>query len=112
MLRLSSITTATMFCCGRSVAILSAGCHNRNSSKQTNIDSSSQTIPVRKPRIEGAIALRRFQMTKPNPAAATIRASISAQGGHWPSSTKVPLLKTVGGYLNRNSNIGTECRAP
>ena len=36
MLPESSTTTATMFCCGRSVATLSAGCHNISSTTATS----------------------------------------------------------------------------
>ncbi len=40
-----STSTATTFCCGRSVATLSAGCQSRNSSSATMPVSSSQ-IPI------------------------------------------------------------------
>src|SRR5258708_30876230 len=105
MLLLSSTTTATMFCCGLRVAIVRGGCHSRNSSRQTNRLSSNQTTTVRRPLIEGAMALRRLQKVQPKTAAAARSAMVNAQIGHSPSNTKVPLEKTVGGYLNKNSNI-------
>ena len=71
MLLLSSITTATMFCCGRRVAMLSAGCHSKNSNRQTSKLWRIQTTAVRGPRMVGAMALRRLQITQPRPAAAT-----------------------------------------
>src|SRR5260370_42009187 len=105
MLLLSSTTTATMFCCGLRVAMLRAGCHSRNSSRQTNRLSSNQTTTVRRPRIEGAIALRLLQIGQPKTVAAARSAIVHAQIGHSPRNTKVPLEKTAGGYLNKNSNI-------
>ena len=44
-----STSTATTFCCGRSVATLSAGCHSRNSSSATMPVSSSQMAMGRAP---------------------------------------------------------------
>ena len=71
MLLLSSMTTATMFCCGRRVAMLNAGCHSRNSSRQTSKLWRIQTTAVRGPRMVGAMARRRLQITQPRPAAAS-----------------------------------------
>src|SRR5580698_9672353 len=106
MLLLSSMTTATIFCCGRSVAMLNAGCHNRNSNRQTSRLWRIQTTAVRGPRMVGAITRRRRQITQPRASADTASRPISNQRGHSPRSTKLPLAKTVGGYLKRNSNIG------
>src|ERR1700733_5343997 len=53
----------------------------------------------------GAMARRRLQITQPSPAAAISNNVASVHTGHWLSSTKLPLAKTVGGYLKRNSNI-------
>src|SRR5580658_3198807 len=88
--------------------MLSAGCHSRNNSRQTSSDSSSQTTPARRPRIDGAMTFRRLQIMKPSPPATARSNKISVQTGHCPSKTNVPLVNTVRGYLNRNSNIGVE----
>src|ERR1700722_19416378 len=107
MLLLSSITTATMFCCGRKVAMLNAGCHSRNSNRQISKLWRIQTTALRGPRMVGAITRRRLQITQPSPAAAISRSAARVHTGHWLRSTKLPLAKTVGGYLKRNSNIGS-----
>ena len=49
MLAESSTTTATIFCCGRSVATLSAGCHSINSSSDANSVCNIQTATGRTP---------------------------------------------------------------
>ena len=49
MLRESSTSTATTFCCGRRVATLSAGCHSRNRMSATMPVSSSQMAMGRNP---------------------------------------------------------------
>ena len=104
MLRESSTSTATTFCCGRSVAMLIAGCHSRNSTSATSAVSSSQIAtgrtPVSSPRLR-----RTCQASAP--AAARI-ASTSSQAGHGASSTNCPREKIVAGYLKRNSNIEME----
>ena len=51
-----STSTATTFCCGRSVATLSAGCHSRNSSKATMPVSSSQMAKGRSAGKQAVIA--------------------------------------------------------
>ncbi len=49
MLRESSTSTATTFCCGRSVATLRAGCQSRKSISATMAVSSSQMATGRNP---------------------------------------------------------------
>src|SRR5450755_421825 len=101
MLRESSIITATTFCCGRSVAMLIAGCQSRNSSSATMAVSSSQITsgraPVSDPR------LRRTCHSSSPAAAITLSASIHT--GHDPSSTNCPFWKTAPGYLKKNSTM-------
>src|SRR2546425_744950 len=103
MLRESSISTETMFCCGRNVAMLIAGCHSRNSIRAASSVSSSQIAtgraPVRKP--------RRRCTCHPRPIAIATIASPRVQAGHAESSTNWPFENTVAGYLKRNSNISS-----
>ena len=56
MLRESSTSTATTFCCGRSVATLSAGCQSRNRMSATMAVSSTQMAMGRKTAEHAVIA--------------------------------------------------------
>src|SRR5258708_7834875 len=104
MLAESSTTTATMFCCGRKVATLSAGCHSISSSREAIKVCSNHTPTDRsEPMRLDPEALRRTQ--NHSPAAARITAAISDQTGQVPSSTSVPREKTAAGYLKKNSNM-------
>src|SRR5208283_873407 len=104
---LSSTTTATTFCCGRSVATLNAGCHNSRSSKATSVVCNSQTNTLRAPRIDGTKFACRRQILQASAAATATVSKPSNHSGHLPSSTKVPLENTLAGYLKKNSNMWT-----
>src|ERR1700723_468939 len=104
MLEESSTTTATIFCCGRSVATLSAGCHSINSSRDASAVCNSHTATLLAPWTRAAPAGFRSSIQPKNPAAARMQA-ISPHTGHPPANTKVPREKTCDGYLNSSSNI-------
>src|SRR5260370_15183927 len=105
MLAESSTPTATIFCCGRRVATLSAGCHSISSNRAAKSVCSSHTVAPRSPAMRTEPLDRRHTKKAKPPPAARIASTIS-HIGHSPSSTMVTREKTACGYLNRNSNIG------
>ncbi len=110
MLEESSTTTATIFCWGRSVATLRAGCHSISSRIEASSVCSSQTIAERTP-VTRAPLVERLQTSTANPSAANMIAAASSHIGHPPSRTNVPFEKTDSGYLKNSSNI-VNCVAP
>src|SRR5262249_55405671 len=100
----SSTTTATIFCCGRSVATLSAGCQSIRRRTDASAVWSNQTKTDRTPatRDEPLVLLL---IRNPRAIAATRIAAPRSHTGHPPSSTKLPREKTELGYLKRSSNI-------
>src|SRR6516225_8469058 len=78
MLDESSITTATIFCCGRSVATLSAGCHRSNNNNAASAVCKTQTTADRTPFTLG-VSLAFLQTYQPSPAAA---AKIASPNSH------------------------------
>src|SRR5277367_3062030 len=100
MLEESSTTTATIFCCGRSVATLSAGCHSNNSNTDASKVWSSHTTADRPPFTRADVAA--FRRTKnASPTAAARIAIASSHNGQPPANTKVPLENTEAGYLKK-----------
>src|SRR5690349_8253135 len=106
MLRLSSAITAMIFCCGLRAATLMAGSQSRSSSNATSADCSAQTMTALLPLIEDVRRVRLCQIAQASSPAVPMSAAMSTQRGHEPSNTNVPFENTLGGYLNRNSNIG------
>ena len=89
MLRESSTSTATTFCCGRSVATLMAGCHNSRSTSATMPLSSSQMAAGRTP-----VSMPWFRRTcQSSSAAAAATAHTSAHTGHGARKTNCPFSK-------------------
>ena len=86
MVRESSTSTATTFCCGLSVATLSAGCQSRNSSSATMAVSSSQMAIGRSPL---SMPWLRRMCQNSMPAAARMAAA-SSHSGHGVRNTKWP----------------------
>src|SRR5580698_7746003 len=101
MLRESSTSTATTFCCGRNVATLSAGCHRRNRMSATMQVSSTQIATGRKPL---STPWLRRTCQKSSPAAARMPIAMSHRG-QGVRKTNVPLWKMLSGYLKRISNM-------
>ena len=87
MLRESSTSTATTFCCGRSVATLSAGCHSRNRISASMADSSSQMASGRAP-LNMPWLRPMCQYSRPVPHTT---AAASSHSGHGVSNTNWPL---------------------
>src|ERR1700722_5307715 len=102
MLDESSTTTATMFCCGRSVATLNAGCQIINSSTLASSVCNSHTTAERGPLTRAVVDwLMKYASTPP-----TARIAIpSSHKGQPPASTRVPFENIEAGYLKKNSNI-------
>ena len=97
MLRESSTSTATTFCCGRRVAMQMAGCQSRKSSSAIMAVSSSQITsgrtPVSRPR------LRRTCQSSSTPAAMTPSGQHPDRPGR--QQHKLPLLKNRAGILEQ-----------
>src|SRR5579871_1059335 len=106
MLRESSTSTATTFCCGRNVATLNAGCQSRKRISATMQVSSTQMAMGRKPL---SIPWLRRTCQKSRPAATRI-ATASSQSGQGVKNTNWPLWKMLVGYLNRSSNMKSTSR--
>src|SRR4051794_29776389 len=105
MLFESSTTTATMFCCGRKVATLNAGCHKTKSNKVTSRVCINQMPAERKPPRAAELALRSLHRGNASTAAASARHTPRVQRGHRPRNTNWPLANSDAGYLKKNSNI-------
>ena len=91
MLRESSTTTATMFCCGFSVVRVNAGCHNSSNNAATSPACKLHNTALRQPRTAPAVALCRLHHSQPNPPAAASTASANTHTGHRARRTHSPL---------------------
>ena len=90
ILRESSATTATIFCWGRSVATLNAGCHSINRSIASVAVWRVQIAMGRR-----SNRARRRTSGQAKPAAPTNRRAISSHTGHRPRRTTLPLGESL-----------------
>ena len=105
MLRESSTTTAMMFCCGLSSAIMSAGCHSKRSTMAATANCSSQMRPTRQFLTLTAAFGRRERISRAKLTAVAISSRPRTHFGQAPSNTRFPLENTAVGYLKSNSNM-------
>src|SRR5271155_406172 len=102
MLRESSTTTATMFCCELSADTIIAGCHSNSKMSATHADCIPHTAHPRQVCNLGEASRSRLRTSMASPAENARISTGSSHLGHVDSSTNRPLAKTGLGYLKIN----------